>query len=149
MSTLADLKTRIVAETARDDLETDIPDVLLYHIQDACEFYADTKFWFNSILTTVATTANVATVTIPSTVRIIERLTLPAYDMELSEVTAYGLPETTTPTIPSHYAYYNDNIRFYPTPDAAYTLNVYGIAKVAAPAKFTRTRASERTRRPG
>ena len=36
MATLADLKARIVAEMARDDLETDIPDVLLYHIQDAC-----------------------------------------------------------------------------------------------------------------
>lgn len=134
MATLADLKARIVAEMARDDLETDIPDVLLYHIQDACEFYSDTKWWFNSILTTVTTTANVATVTIPSTVRIIERLTIPAYDRELREVTLGGLDETTSNAAPSHYSYYNDSIRFWPTPDAAYTLNVYGIAKVAAPA---------------
>lgn len=131
---LGDLKARIVAELNRDDLETDIPDLLLTHIQDACEYYSDTRFWFNTIVTTVSTVANTATVAIPSTVRIIDRVTLPAYDRELREVTLDNLPETVTNSIPSHYAYYNDSIRFYPTPDAAYTLNVYGISKVAAPA---------------
>lgn len=134
MADLADLKARIVAEMARDDLETDIPDVLLTHIQDACEFYADTKFWFNSILTTVTTTANVQTVAIPASVRIIERITIPAYDRELRERTMVGLAETLSPTIPSDYTYYNDSIRFWPTPDAAYTLNIYGLAQVDAPA---------------
>ena len=71
MATFADLKARITAEMKRDDLQDDTPNLLVKHIQDACEFYSDTKFWFNSILTTVTTTANVATVTIPSTVRII------------------------------------------------------------------------------
>lgn len=133
MATLADLKAIIIAEMNRDDLEADLADVLQQHIEDACEYYSDTKFWFNSVLTTATTTADVATVTIPSTVRIVERVTIPAYDTELRERTLAMLPETTTSAIPSHYAYYNDSLRFYPTPDATYTLNIYGVSKVAAP----------------
>ncbi len=133
MSTLADMRAMIAAEMNRDDLATDLADVLQKHIERACEYYSDTKFWFNSILTTATTTTNVATVAIPATVRIVERVTLPDYDMELRERTASLLPETMSPSIPSHYAYYNDNLRFYPTPDGAYTLNIYGVAQIDAP----------------
>ena len=129
------LKLEVATETNRDDIASggDIEGTLEKHIQDACEFFADTKFWFNSILTTATTSANVATVAIPAGVRIAERVTIPAYQMELAEATASTLPESVSTGMPSRYAYYNDSLRFYLTPDAAYTLNIYGIAQIDAP----------------
>lgn len=134
MATLLDLKTRIIGEMSRDDLEDDLSSILATHIARACEYYSDTKFWFNSIATTVNTVAATATVAIPSTVRIIERITLPAYNMDLQELTLRELDDYTVQSIPKYYSYYNDSLRFSPIPDAIYTLNLYGIAKVAAPA---------------
>lgn len=134
MATLADLKQRVITDMSRDDLEDDLSALLLMRIQDACEYYADTKFWFNSILTTVNTVAGVATVTIPATVRVIERVTIPAYVTELRETVLTELGDDTVQSVPDWYAYYNDLMRFYPIPDAVYTLNIYGVSKVAAPA---------------
>lgn len=133
MATLADLKTAIIADTNRDDLSTDFSAGLLRHIQAACEFYADTKFWFNSIITTATTMPGSNSVTIPATVRIVERVTIPAYNADLSEVILGNFDDYEVSALPGWYAYYNDTLRLYPTPDQAYTLNIYGVAQVAAP----------------
>lgn len=140
MVTFATQKARIATEMVRDDIASggDKETVLEQHYQDAVEHYANEKFWFNTILTTATTTANVATVTIPTTVRRVEKVTIPAYYSTLRELTIGELPQWTTITgIPREYAYYNDSLRFYPIPDAAYTLNILGIAKVAAPTSGT------------
>jgi len=134
MATLADLKTRIIAEMVRDDLSDDLASQLLIHIQRACEFYADEKFWFNSLVTTVATVASTQTVDVPATMRRVDRVTVPAYGTELIEVTLQDLDFGTEESLPRGYAYYNDALKLYPTPDAVYTLQLTGIAQVAAPA---------------
>lgn len=133
MATYLELRQRIITELARDDLEDDLVTTLAKHCEQACEYYADTKFWFNSVITTVDTVANTATVAIPAGVRIIERVTVPAYDTCLREVTLMELGDDTIYALPSCYSYYNDTMRFYPIPDQAYTLNIYGVSQVDTP----------------
>jgi uncharacterized protein (DUF885 family) len=134
MTTLADLKTRIIAEMVRDDLSDDLAAQLLIHIQRACEYYADEKFWFNSIIESAATVAGTATVNVPATMRRVDRVSIPAYYTDLIEVTLGDLDTDTVQSIPRGYAYYNDALKFYPIPDAVYTLSLQGIAQVDAPA---------------
>lgn len=135
MATLADMKTRISTELVRDDLGTggSLVSTMVTLIGRACEYYADQKFWFNSIVTTANTAASTVAMTIPSTVRVIDKLTIPAYDVVLTEATLSDLSDYSTTGRPTHYAYYNDTVRFYPIPDAIYTCGIFGIAKVAAP----------------
>jgi hypothetical protein len=135
MTTLADLKTRIIAEMVRDDLSDDLAAQLLIHIQRACEYYADEKFWFNSIIASAVTVAGTATVNVPATMRRVDRVSIPAYYTDaLIEVTLIDLKSDTTQSLPRGYAYYNDALKFYPIPDAVYTLELTGLAQVAAPA---------------
>ena len=131
MATLADIKDRIATEMERGDLEDELASLLATHIERACEFYADRKFWFNSIVTTAVTTPSVATVAIPATVRIVERVT--AYECDLQEAQLDDLPAETGAGTPRLYAYYNDSLRLYPTPSGAITLTVYGVAQIDAP----------------
>ena len=133
MATLADLKTRIVAEMVRDDLEDDLAAQLLTHIQRACEYYADVTFWFNRLITTAATVAGTATVNVPATMRRVDRVTIPAYGEELIEITLADIGIDTVQSIPRGYAYYNDALKLYPIPDAIYTLELTGLAQVDAP----------------
>jgi hypothetical protein len=134
MTTLLDLKTRIIAEMVRDDLSDDLADQLLIHIQRACEYYADEKFWFNSIIASAVTVEGTATVNVPATMRRVDRVSIPAYYTDLIEVTLMDLGTDTTQSIPRGYAYYNDALKFYPIPDAVYTLSLQGLAQVDAPA---------------
>lgn len=135
MATFLTQKMRIATEMTRVDLASggDLETLLEQHYQDACEHYANEKFWFNSIRTTVNTVAGTQTVTIPTTVQTIERLTYPANNRELIETTLEELDDRTDGGSPEFYAYYNDSIYLYPKPDAVYTLNIYGIAKIAPP----------------
>jgi hypothetical protein len=137
MATYAEMKTRIITEMSRDDLEDDLATQLTTHIARACEYYADRKFWFNSVVTTAATVASTETVAIPATVRRIDRLTIPASTVELIEATLAELDniESTAGGRPTHYAYYNDFIRLYPVPDAVYALKIYGLSQIAAPSE--------------
>ena len=134
MTTLADLKTRIVAETVRDDVSGDLADQLLIHIQKACRYYQNEKFWFNSIIASAVTVASTATVNVPASMLRVDRVTIPAYYTELTEVTLIGIDYDTVESIPRGYAYYNDALKLYPIPDAVYTLELTGLADVAAPA---------------
>lgn len=136
MTTYTTQKTRIATEMVREDLESGgaLETVLDQHYADAVEHYQSHKFWFNTIRTTVDTVASTATVSIPSTVRVIDRIRIDAYDRELEERTLDTLPDYSgTSGPPRYYAYYNDLIRLHPVPDAVYTLTIYGISKVAAP----------------
>lgn len=133
MATFGQIKERIIAETKRDDLSDDLATQLATHFARACEYYADRKFWFNSLITTATTVAGTATVSVPATIRRVDRVTIPAYNIEVEEVTLNDLDDFVTQSLPEFYSYYNDSLRFWPIPDAVYTLNIYGIAQVAAP----------------
>lgn len=135
MATLADLKTRIVTEMSRDDLSGDLAAQLLLHIQRACEFFADERFWFNAIVTTVATTANAAEVTIPATVRTVDGVTIPALNVTLQALPLDEIEALQTQAgQPRAYAYYNDQLTLYPTPGSVYTLRITGTKQIDAPA---------------
>lgn len=134
MATLADLKTRIITEMVRDELSDDLAAQMLVHIQKACRYYQNEKFWFNSIITSAVTVPSTATVSVPASMLRVDRVTIPAYYTELLEVTLGDLEYDTIESIPRGYAYYNDALKLYPIPDAVYTLELTGLAEVDAPA---------------
>lgn len=134
MTTLADLKTRIIAEMVRDDLSDDLAAQLLIHIQKACRYYQNEKFWFNSLVASVSTVANTATIDIPSTFVRVDQVVIPAYGSELQEQTLGGMPIYPVYGPPNQYAYYNDQLTLYPIPNAVYSLELTGVAHADAPA---------------
>jgi len=134
MATLGAIKTRIITEMVRDDLSDDLADQLATHIERACEYYAGRKFWFNTIVTTTTTTSGNAVVSVPSTVRRIDRVSIPALNININEVTLAELPIFEVSGIPTVYAYDGDTLRLYPTPDSTFTLRITGIANATFPA---------------
>lgn len=136
MATLAEIKTRIIAETNRDDLADDLASQLILHIQRACEFFADEHFWFNAIVTTANTTPGSDLVAVPATVRRVERLTIPAQFAEVVEVQLGQIEvlDGAQTALPWRYAYYNNQLKLWPIPDQAYTLQITGLAQIDAPA---------------
>lgn len=136
MATLGELKTRIATEMVRDDLlDADaLADQFVLHIVRAIEYFADEEFWFNAIVTTGACSASTTTMDIPATVRRIDRVTIPAQFQEVREIPLDEIEYLDTATgQPYLYCYYNDQIRLYPTPDAAYTLQFTGLKQIDAP----------------
>lgn len=136
MATYSDLKKRIITETRRDDLRDD-PDtasLLNTHVREACEEFADMRFWFNQSIQTVVTTAGMDRVDVPSPVRIVDRVAGPYCDLTpviLREFTDAGdFPRSGYPT---SYTYFNQALVFDPVPDASYQLTLYGIANIPAP----------------
>lgn len=134
MTTLADLKTRIIAELNRDDLSDTLATQLLTHIRRACEYYADEKFWFNALLASVDTVASTSTVDVPVTFRRIDQVSLTAYNTDLQERILTDMPIYPVYGVPNCYAYYNDKLTLSPIPNAVYTLAMTGLAQIAAPA---------------
>lgn len=135
MATLDELKTRIATEMVRDDLLDDLADQLTLHIARAIEYFSDEEFWFNVIVTTGVTVASTVGMNIPATVRRIDRVTIPAQYVELRECSLpeiEGMDNAMTGR-PSWYCYYNDQIRFWPIPDAVYTLQFTGLKQIDAP----------------
>ena len=124
MATLGELKTRIYEEcNSRTYLEPGVGDLsgsLTRAIERAIEFYADEKFWFNAYQETEPT------------------ITLPAEYVKLREVSLSTLYEARLSgageSSPRLWAEYDDDIKFYPTPDAVYTLQLVGIADIGVPA---------------
>ena len=66
MATYADLKARIIRETNRDDLGDTLALSLTQAIQDAIQFYADQRFWFNESIATSVTVLNNEYVALPT-----------------------------------------------------------------------------------
>lgn len=133
MATLADLKTRISTEMVRRDLLSTLAPQLLLHIQRACEYYADQRFWFNAIVTAANAAPGVADLALPATVRRVERLALPAHNAALHEVQLGQMDTLSGTGAPRFYAALGDALRLSPTPDAAYSLQITGLAQIPAP----------------
>lgn len=142
MATLGELKTRIYEEcNSRTYLEPGVGDLsgsLTRAIERAIEFYADEKFWFNAYQETEPTIASQDYIDKPAAVRRIETITLPAEYVKLREVSLSTLYEARLSgageSSPRLWAEYDDDIKFYPTPDAVYTLQLVGIADIGVPA---------------
>ena len=137
MATFAEIKARIVTELVRDDLEDDLASQLTLHIQRACEYFADERFWFNAYVGTVSTVGGQQTVTVPADCRRVERVSVPASQVDVREVLLSDIPDWTASSVPQLYAYDNDTLYFHPTPDAVYSLRLVGTKQIDAPVDDT------------
>lgn len=134
MATLGDLKTRIIAETNRDDMGSGgaLEDGLALCISSAIEFHASEQFWFNRGSGSGTTTQDDATLDLPAGVRF---PSLVAYNgRELRKVPLEALEYRTEAGPPSKWAENEGQVQLWPIPDAAYTIYLYGVADTGAPA---------------
>src|SRR4051812_34446445 len=133
MATLAELYTRIILDTNRDDMGSggELEQAKIDAVADAIEYYADEQFWFNRAAGTVSTSANVATGALPAGMRIASVATYLGNEVEKVPLVAIeALVNASSPVTgpPAKWAEDAGAIRLYPTPDAAYALAVYGVA---------------------
>ena len=133
MATYADLKTRIITETNRDDLADDLAITLTTHIAEAIDEYADVRFWFNQTIVTAETVADTSTIAVPVTIDTIDRIEGPYGDLDPVDLAEFQASSLITPGYPGGYTYVDGLIRFSPTPDAVYALTIYGVKTIAAP----------------
>ena len=133
MPTLAELKTRIVTETNRDDIAPggELEPLLNDTIARAIEFHADELFWFNRASVAVETVAEAATVAMPEGIRIAFSVRCEGSPMrKIAEEDMLGLSGSGRPLL---WAEEDGAIRLWPVPDAAYPLAVDGIAELGVP----------------
>ena len=139
MSTLAELKARIILDTNRDDMGAggELEQALSDAIADAIELHAGTLFWFNRASGTASTVAGTATVALPAGLRIALTVTwlgaaLPKVPLAEIEAAADAASPPSGP--PARWAEEGGAIRLDPVPDAVYPLGVHGIAELGVPA---------------
>jgi len=132
-NSLGDLKSRIVAETDRDDLASGgaLSNQLALCIDRAIEFYSDEAFWFNHAAAAATTANSGAIVPLPSEIRAAD--TVSCNGCALRKVPARDLEYRTESGRPSLWASSGDAIRLWPIPDAAYPIGMYGVARIDPP----------------
>ena len=132
-NTLGDLKTRIIAETNRDDLGAGLAleTQLGLCIARAIEFHSDQDFWFNRGSGTRSTSNGVATVALPTGVRVPATVAYSA--SPLLKAAIEDIEYLTGSGLPTRWAQNGGNIQLWPIPDGAYALAIYGIAQIDAP----------------
>ena len=133
MANLGEFKTRIIAETNRDDLGTGqaLETQLNLCIARAIEYYQDEAFWFKHQVGTKTTVAGTATIALPTAIRFAEIVTYlgePLRKLPLGEIEG-----RTERGLASNWADNGSLIQLWPIPDAAYVLGIYGPAYTAAP----------------
>lgn len=142
MGTLADLKSRIIAETTRDDLSDDLASDLNTVIADAIEYFAAERWWFNEGRATSNCTIGQSTSPVPAGVRQIDKLFLVVGGTR-QELRAGSVADIdflySTPTAgqPTDYALLGANLYLWPTPNAAYLLLWDAIQDVAPALDFS------------
>lgn len=142
MATLADLKTRIITETNRDDLNDELANALTLCIQQAIDFYKNSRFWFNELREVSTIAAGSEYVATPSDfvwlddVRIIVggvRYRFTKRSMDWIE-SMYSVPLTGQPT---DWAEFQSQARVWPTPNINYSLIWLGVADVTPAIDYT------------
>ena len=137
MATLGDLKQRLYDETNRDDLQDDLASALTRVIQDAIDFYAAERWWWNETRVTSTTTPSSEYINRPSGDHITDRpfllvggvrFDLIKRSMEYIEG-MYTVPQVGQPT---DYCEFGDQLRLWPTPNIAYTIIWLNVSDVTA-----------------
>lgn len=137
MATYSDLKSRIISEMVRDELEDDRAADLARHIQAAIRFYQNRNWWFLKKSGTVPTVAAQNYITRPAGYRQITRISIPALGIDLDHETLEDLESLDEPTAqtgqPQAYAEGagGATLRLWPTPNAVFTLKVIGSSLLA------------------
>lgn len=145
MSTLGEIKARIILEMNRDDL-ADPPggdptaansDTLAKAIERAINHHAKGRFFFNEARRTTNAVAGQDYVARPDGLHTIDSLKATvggssyALTQHSNEVLDGWAAAVTTSGQPTEYAAFGDQIRLYPTPNFAYPLIFLGTADVA------------------
>jgi hypothetical protein len=136
MPTLADLQTRIITETNRDDLQDVLLAQLNQSIADAIGEYADQRFAFNELRVSGVILAGQQYVPLPSGRRFIDRLYCVVGSVQfeivkrsMAEIEAlYQIPLTGQPI---EYAVYAGQARLWPTPLVNYPATWLTVSDVA------------------
>lgn len=134
MPTLAELKTRIIAETNRDDMGADgeLENVLAEAIARSIEHHADELFWFNRVSASAVTLAETATVALPAGMRI--ALAVSCEGAPLRKAALEEIEPLAGGGRPALWAENDGAIQLWPVPDAAYALRLSGVAELGVPA---------------
>lgn len=134
MATLAQLYTRIILDTNRDDMASggELEQAKIDAVADAIEFHADEQFWFNRASGTGNTTAADATLAMPTGIRVANVVSY--LGNELTPVPLDTIEHRTETGIPTKWAENEGTIQLWPIPDGTYALYVYGLATAEAPA---------------
>ncbi len=144
MTTLTAMKAEVADDLARTDLTSQIATA----ITAAITFYKQTRFWFNETRsTTFATVDGQSTYTVSDSASIplwfaFDRVLLidsssevhPLYRIDPGEMDFLITGATPTEGQPFDWTYFEKSFRFYPVPDAVYTIRPVGAIEKAAPA---------------
>jgi hypothetical protein len=133
MATLAQLYTRIILDTNRDDMAAsgELEQAKIDAVAAAIDKHEAEEFWFNRASGSVSTVAATGTVTIPAAVRVVKKITYSGSELEKVDLESIqGRTETGQPT---KWADDDGSIRLWPIPDAVYALSVFGTAALGVP----------------
>lgn len=149
MTALSDLKTRIITETQRDSLSDDLAATLTLHINQAIDFFATRRFWFNEFRTVSAFTSGNAYLAIPAGLRQIDEVIInigPGYQLRKVQLTDIedrsNVGGNAQPVLYAYYAASGvQQIRAWPTPNSAYGVTWIGTKDETALVNATDTNA--------
>lgn len=138
MATITQLYTRLILDLNRDDMGSggELEQAKIDAVASAVDRWASELFWFNRKSGTLSTTANVATVTFPTGMRwakIVTYLGMNLRKVELEDIEQIYNGTTPVTGPPSVWAEDEGAAHFWPTPDAVYSLPIYGIADLGVP----------------
>lgn len=136
-ATLGGLRTRIITETNRDDLEDELADALDTVISDSIEMYAAERWWWNEERVTSTCTIGNEYISRPTGARIIDQPFLliggVRYDMNKRSMKwIEGMYTTPLSGQPTDYCEFGAQCRLWPTPNLAYTIAWLDVADVTA-----------------
>lgn len=134
--TYLELQTQIASDLTRSlaDLQSEIKQA----IKDAIFFFQDRRFWFNEVRATANTNYGDGTIAgnesgkwlaVPTNIQSFETLIIKVagslYPIEQETHDAIDAVDNGLETgTPARWAYFGNQIRFYPCPDKAYTLTL-------------------------
>lgn len=151
MATLAELRSRVIRETNRDDLldpagssETGADAGSLdLCIQQAIKFYETSRFSFNETRVVSTTVGSDEYVALPSGLRFIDTLSVQVGSnryplrMQSYEVIEEWNGYATTAGQPTDFSVSNGQVRLYPIPNIAYPLIFLGVREVTPALDYT------------
>jgi hypothetical protein len=133
VTTLATLKARIASDLARDDLTSEIADA----ISDAIKILRRRRYSGTEGRLTSSTALGQEYLAWPAGLMELDALTLlqgttPLHLVERRhrEMEEWAVPAASATGIPTEYAKFANTVRFYPIPDAVYSLTWTGLVEV-------------------
>lgn len=142
MATLTDLRENIEADTRRT-----LGAVGTRFINDAIRHYAGRRWWFNEMVSTTATVAGTETYAIPTGMRSVDTVSIEVTTgdpflltyRDHAFIEGRRVSSTIFKGIPQDYTIYDELIRLYPIPEAAYVMRITGYGELVD--SFTNTKS--------